>query len=110
MNTHHQLKQMATGMVMPTTFTACERVIENAADKSNEGRHALKTLPDSWRKAGPTPNGTANFVAAGPGVGGGNDKENRMQISLKRGPCSSVAMRRYRAHPASLLIQLHPLL
>lgn len=148
MNTQHKWKQMAAGMVMLTAFTACERVIENAPDISNEvealntqtieesgktlllvideesidngnkpnnfsdrdvndniaaigqraqlryfknnigksivlysgevgdeGWHALKTIPDSWRKAGPTPNGAANFVAAGPGLGGGNDKE-----------------------------------
>lgn len=41
----------------------------------DEGWHALKTIPDSWKTAGPTSNGTRNFLLAGPGLGGGNDPE-----------------------------------
>ncbi len=42
-------------------------------DVGDEGWHALKTIPTSWRNAGPTANGTRNFLQAGPGLGGGND-------------------------------------
>lgn len=35
----------------------------------DEGWHALKTIPSSWRSAGPTSNGTRNYLAAGPGLG-----------------------------------------
>ncbi len=41
----------------------------------DEGWHALKTIPSSWKSAGPTSNGTRNFLVAGPGLGGGNDPE-----------------------------------
>lgn len=41
----------------------------------DEGWHALKTIPDSWKTAGPTANGTRNFLLAGPGLGSGNDPE-----------------------------------
>ncbi|MBL7767720.1 MAG: hypothetical protein JNK20_02050 [Flavipsychrobacter sp.] len=39
----------------------------------DEGWHALKTIPNSWKTAGPTSNGSQNFLKAGPGLGGGND-------------------------------------
>ena len=39
----------------------------------DEGWHALKTIPSSWISAGPTGNGTRNFLLAGPGLGGGED-------------------------------------
>lgn len=39
----------------------------------DEGWHALKTIPDSWKNAGPTGNGARNFLQAGPGLGGGSD-------------------------------------
>lgn len=39
----------------------------------DEGWHALKTIPNSWKNAGPTDNGSKNFIAAGPGLGGGED-------------------------------------
>lgn len=39
----------------------------------DEGWHALKTIPASWISAGPTGNGTRNFLQAGPGLGGGED-------------------------------------
>ncbi|WP_407523834.1 hypothetical protein PDL71_18065 [Lacibacter sp. MH-610] len=41
----------------------------------DEGWYALKTIPASWKTAGPTVNGTRNFLLAGPGLGGGNDPE-----------------------------------
>ena len=41
----------------------------------DEGWHALKTILSSWKTAGPTTNGTRNFLLAGPGLGGGNDPE-----------------------------------
>src|SRR5690606_8493077 len=41
----------------------------------DEGWFALKTIPEAWKTAGPTSNGTENFLAAGPGLGSGNDKE-----------------------------------
>lgn len=39
----------------------------------DEGWHALKTIPNTWKSAGPTDNGARNFLAAGPGLGSGND-------------------------------------
>ncbi len=39
----------------------------------DEGWHALKTIPNSWKNAGPVGNGAQNFLAAGPGLGGGED-------------------------------------
>ena len=39
----------------------------------DEGWHALKTIPTSWISAGPTANGAQNYLAAGPGLGTGND-------------------------------------
>ncbi|MCC6410996.1 MAG: hypothetical protein IT270_05025 [Saprospiraceae bacterium] len=39
----------------------------------DEGWHALKVIPDSWKNAGPTSNGARNFLQAGPGLGGGSD-------------------------------------
>jgi hypothetical protein len=44
-----------------------------SGEVGDEGWHALKTIPTSWRNAGPTTNGTRNFLQAGPGLGGGND-------------------------------------
>jgi hypothetical protein len=35
----------------------------------DEAWFALKTIPDSWRSAGPTNNGTRNYLAPGPGLG-----------------------------------------
>ena len=46
-----------------------------SGEVGDEGFHALKTIPSSWRSAGPTTNGTRNFLLAGPGLGGGNDPE-----------------------------------
>lgn len=46
-----------------------------SGEVGDEGWHALKTIPSSWSSAGPTANGTRNFLLAGPGVGGGNDPE-----------------------------------
>jgi hypothetical protein len=39
----------------------------------DEGWHALKTILSSWKNAGPTDNGSQNFLSAGPGLGGGED-------------------------------------
>jgi hypothetical protein len=39
----------------------------------DEGWHALTTIPEAWKSAGPTGNGAQNFLAAGPGLGGGED-------------------------------------
>lgn len=39
----------------------------------DEGWHALKTILTSWKNAGPTGKGSQNFLAAGPGLGGGED-------------------------------------
>lgn len=35
----------------------------------DEGWHAIRTIPSSWRSAGPTDNGARNFRLAGPGLG-----------------------------------------
>jgi len=42
-------------------------------DVGDEGWHAMKTIPSSWIAAGPLSNGSQNFLAAGPGVGNGED-------------------------------------
>lgn len=42
-------------------------------DVGDEGWHALKTIPSSWIIAGPLANGSQNFLAAGPGLGAGDD-------------------------------------
>jgi len=39
----------------------------------DEGWHAIKTIPTSWINAGPTSNGAQNYLAAGPGLGSGDD-------------------------------------
>lgn len=44
-----------------------------SGEVGDEGWHALKTIPNSWINAGPTNNGARNWLAAGPGLGGGND-------------------------------------
>lgn len=41
----------------------------------DEGWHALKTIPNSWKTAGPGTNGAGNFIKAGPGLGTGSDPE-----------------------------------
>lgn len=41
----------------------------------DEGWHALITIPSSWINAGPTGNGLKNFLAPGPGLGGGTDNK-----------------------------------
>jgi hypothetical protein len=41
----------------------------------DEGWFALKTIPSSWRSAGPTGNGLRNYLLAGPGLGTGDDPE-----------------------------------
>ncbi len=46
-----------------------------SGEVGDEGWHALKTIPSNWKTAGPTSNGTRNFLLAGPGLGGGNDRE-----------------------------------
>ncbi len=38
-------------------------------DVGDEGWHALKTIPDSWKNAGPTNNGAQNYLLAGPRLG-----------------------------------------
>lgn len=43
----------------------------------DEGWFALKTIPASWSDAGPTGNGTRNYLQAGPGLGGPSDGDDR---------------------------------
>ncbi|MDX2048894.1 MAG: hypothetical protein SFU87_19045 [Chitinophagaceae bacterium] len=44
-----------------------------SGEVGDEGWYALKTIPASWKNAGPASNGTRNFLQAGPGLGTGND-------------------------------------
>lgn len=44
-------------------------------DVGDEGWHALKTIPDTWVSTGPLGNGSQNYLAAGPGLGGGEDNK-----------------------------------
>ncbi len=43
----------------------------------DEGWFALKTIPNTWKSAGPTDNGTRNFIAPGPGLGAPNPDDDR---------------------------------
>jgi hypothetical protein len=43
----------------------------------DEGWHALKSVPSSWRSAGPTDNGTRNYLVPGPGLGAPNPDDDR---------------------------------
>lgn len=43
----------------------------------DEGWHALKTIPVTWRNAGPTDNGARNYLVAGPGLGSRNQDDDR---------------------------------
>jgi hypothetical protein len=49
-----------------------------SGEVGDEGWHAVKTIPDSWKTAGPTGNGAANFIQAGPGLGSGDNPEVRL--------------------------------
>ncbi|HOY18848.1 MAG TPA: hypothetical protein PLC89_16210 [Haliscomenobacter sp.] len=50
-----------------------EQIDLYTGEVGDEGWHALKTIPNSWINAGPSSNGLLNFLAAGPGLGGGED-------------------------------------
>lgn len=39
----------------------------------DEGWHAPKSIPNSWKNAGPTSKGLINYLVPGPGLGGGED-------------------------------------
>lgn len=39
----------------------------------DEGWHAPKSIPNSWKSAGPTTQGLLNYLVPGPGLGGGED-------------------------------------
>ncbi len=43
----------------------------------DEGWHALKTIPNAWKNAGPFNNGSKNFLKAGPGLGSGNPDDDK---------------------------------
>ena len=46
-------------------------------DVGDEGWHVLKTIPSSWRSAGPTSNGVRNFLSPGPGLGARKPDDDR---------------------------------
>ena len=53
----------------------------------DEGLHAIKTIPNSWKNAGPTSKGATNFVMAGPGLGSGkNGKDDDTEVLLDKIP------------------------
>lgn len=53
----------------------------------DEGLHALKTIPNSWKSAGPTNNGAINYVEAGPGLGSGmNGTDDDKEVLLDKIP------------------------
>lgn len=53
----------------------------------DEGLHAIKTIPNSWKSAGPTDRGAANFVLAGPGLGSGvNGTDDDREVLLDKIP------------------------
>lgn len=43
----------------------------------DEGWHAVKSIPSSWRSAGPSENGTRNYLAPGPGLGAPDPDDDR---------------------------------
>lgn len=43
----------------------------------DEGWYAPRTIPVSWIDAGPTSNGTQNYLTPGPGLGAGNPDDNK---------------------------------
>jgi hypothetical protein len=43
----------------------------------DEGWFALKTIPNSWKNAGPTDNGSRNYLAPGPGLGAAFPDDDR---------------------------------
>lgn len=49
-------------------------------DVGDEGWHAMRTIPSSWRSAGPTGNGTRNYLAPGPGLGGPPDDDKEVLL------------------------------
>ncbi|HRN78836.1 MAG TPA: hypothetical protein PKY29_02440 [Ferruginibacter sp.] len=71
--------QLATvGLRQPLQYFASnigDTIILYTGDVGDEGWHALKTIPDAWKVAGPTTNGTDNFLMAGPGLGSGPNPE-----------------------------------
>ncbi|MGZ5247998.1 MAG: hypothetical protein ACXWCR_12895 [Flavitalea sp.] len=50
-------------------------IVLYSGEVGDEGWHAIKTIPTSWIKAGPTKNGARNYLAAGPGLGSGEGPE-----------------------------------
>jgi hypothetical protein len=46
-----------------------------SGEVGDEGWFALTTIPDPWADAGPTADGIANYLAAGPGLGSGASPE-----------------------------------
>ena len=46
-----------------------------SGEVGDEGWHAIKTIPGSWKTAGPTTNGSRNYLAAEPGLGSGENPE-----------------------------------
>lgn len=52
-----------------------ETITLYSGEVGDEAFFALKTIPDSWKSAGPTANGAENFLKAGPGLGTGDDPE-----------------------------------
>lgn len=58
-----------------------------SGEVGDEGFHALKTIPTSWVSAGPTSNGAANYLAAGPGLGSGiGSPDDNREIRLDKIP------------------------
>lgn len=43
----------------------------------DEGWYALKTIPNSWKNAGPADNGARNYLAPGPGLGAAQPDDDR---------------------------------
>jgi hypothetical protein len=50
-----------------------KNIILYSGEVGDEGWHAIKNIPSSWISAGPTGNGAKNYLAAGPGLGTGDD-------------------------------------
>lgn len=52
-------------------------VVLYTGDVGDEGWHALKSIPSSWKSAGPTSNGARNYLAPGPGLGAAVPDDDR---------------------------------
>lgn len=62
-------------------------------DVGDEGWFAMKSVPSAWQSAGPTVNGTDNYIQAGPGLGSGTDPEDLLDNVLNVTPLRATGLK-----------------